>query len=315
MVKQSETDSEVMLQSPDHSEVVSTSWSGSHIVSPHTSYAESDKRGTPPSSPPPTNRIDHTAILTSTDFVKEESLVTAENLIQSLGPNSFVTKKTEISFSQRPLDVGIDELLSEIEISAEGNRTSRLSASTGSGESVVLVSEEFHTEAQGHASVPTATPTLSLSGSKIIMCHQGESISSPQNVDFEAWKPPNTWGCSPTKEAEAAYIDKFPGTPTSTESDHIMAPDINALQREVRMMQAAGAELVLANIKADMGDSSEAAVYKEFETTKKRWMFSSLYQFGGFTSVARHGGMLCKSQTSKRPKILALYESTGQFAY
>lgn len=140
---------------------------------------------------------------------------------------------------------------------------------------------------------------------------EGSTLRSPQTEDLRWWKTSDNWDYSPIKEAETSDIDKFPGTPTSTDSDHVMAPDINALQREVRIMQAAGPDLMLANIKADMGDSSEAIVYKEFETSKKRWMYSSLYKFGGFTSIDRHGDLSKKVQEDEVPRVLALHESTG----
>lgn len=138
----------------------------------------------------------------------------------------------------------------------------------------------------------------------------GQPTQDDRAISLEIWKPPQNWDYQQHNDRETSYVDRFPGTPTSTEQDHVMAPDINALQREVRMMQAAGPQLMLANIKADTGDASEAVVYKEYEMTKKRWMFSALHRYGGFIDLERNGEM--PNQVTKGPKVLALYESQGQ---
>ncbi|KXJ92826.1 hypothetical protein Micbo1qcDRAFT_232513 [Microdochium bolleyi] len=307
-VKRNDTSSEAMLQSPDQSEAVSSLWSSSHAVSPHTSFVESELKTTPPSSPP-VKCFDGSTMPAATEDNRPKSSVTAEHLVQSLGHDSFVTKKTEISISPRPLDADIDELLTEINISVSENKRE---------------SSKF-SERSGTSAPPTARPR-SLDQEPIRSRSQAEDVTVDKNppslnypvqgeqvTSFEAWKPPQNWDYQQLKHGETSCVGKFPGTPTSAENDHIMAPDINALQREVRMMQAAGPELMLANIKANMGDVSEAVVYKEFEMTKKRWMFSALHQYGGFIDLERDRKM--PSQPGKGPKILALYESQASASF
>lgn len=92
-----------------------------------------------------------------------------------------------------------------------------------------------------------------------------------------------------------------------------MFPGLAALQRELRIMAAASPELTLANMKASMGEASDAMVYKELEMTKKRWLFSALRQFSGYTKFNKHTKEALDSPTStRRNRILALYETQGK---
>ena len=91
-----------------------------------------------------------------------------------------------------------------------------------------------------------------------------------------------------------------------------MSPDIVALQREVKMMAMASPELILANIKASMGDTSDTRVYKELEMTKKRWMFSALHQIGSYADLGLVEANLDEGNSTGAHRILALYETQGK---
>lgn len=130
----------------------------------------------------------------------------------------------------------------------------------------------------------------------------------------EAWKPPHEWDCTPTKQATANTIDeRLRMSPTKRAADYYTFPAFASLQRERRVMAAASTEVMLSSLKSTMGEASDASAYKEFEMTKKRWMFSALHQQGGYAqliepSIERPG----TPTTPKRNRILALYEAQGR---
>jgi hypothetical protein len=103
-------------------------------------------------------------------------------------------------------------------------------------------------------------------------------------------------------------------SPTSGDTNHYMFADLSALQREVRMMAAASPELILANVKAGMGDAADAMIYKELEMTKKRWMFSALNQNEGYADLDRVSFSPGTQTLSRRPRILAIYETQGLYS-
>ena len=90
-----------------------------------------------------------------------------------------------------------------------------------------------------------------------------------------------------------------------------MSPDSLALQREVRMMAAACPELILANLCANVDDSSDAMVYKELEMSKKRWMFSALHQAEGYANLSSTVEACEGPATPRPPRVLAIYETQG----
>lgn len=149
---------------------------------------------------------------------------------------------------------------------------------------------------------------------------QASQLANP-----DAWKPPNEWECSPTRGlhhihdiycVRAPSLEEKPSaSPVSGDAYQYTPPDLVALQREVRMMGASSPELTLANLKFAMGASSDAMVYKELESTKKRWMFSVLLQNKDFAHLdwARSHPETLKS--CRQPRILAIYETQGNSRY
>lgn len=131
-VKPNETGSEIVVHSPDQSEAVSSSWSGSRLVSPHTSFAETEAASTPPSSPVKL-ALSRFTPEAKADFERHEP-VTVEHHIQSLGQGSFISRRTEVSISTRTIDAEIDELLSDIKISADSTEIKSLQNSHDSAE-------------------------------------------------------------------------------------------------------------------------------------------------------------------------------------
>lgn len=80
-------------------------------------------------------------------------------------------------------------------------------------------------------------------------------------------------------------------------------------------MAAASPELMLANLTSSIGKVSDATVYKEFEMTKKRWMFSVLHQQGGYAHLIESNERLESPATPRRNRILALYETPSKLFF
>lgn len=130
----------------------------------------------------------------------------------------------------------------------------------------------------------------------------------------EAWKPPHEWDCTPTKQATGNMIDELPRvSPTRRAANNSTFSAFASLYREQKMMTAASTELMLTSLNASMEEASDASVYKEFEMTKKRWMFSALHQQGGYAQLIEPSGERPETPTApKRNRILALYETQGK---
>ncbi|ORY71782.1 uncharacterized protein BCR38DRAFT_462819 [Pseudomassariella vexata] len=235
-------------------------------------------------------------------------LTRSEHLVQTLGPSSFITKNTEVLVSGRDSKNDTDHLISEIHISADRSKaeTPPLPHLPEEG-----APENFEMPEPMLAQPPL--PQIALSKELTVMC---ASDWNDRLGNLEAWRPPHDWQCpsvvdSPTQLSETTILN-----PTSNvEEDSYMSPDLAALQREVRMMAAAGSELMLANMKADVDDATDAMVYKELEMTKKRWMFSALHQKGGYMDLNRVIIPPAKQASLRPPRILAIYETQASASF
>ncbi|KAI1079300.1 hypothetical protein F5B20DRAFT_581402 [Whalleya microplaca] len=241
----------------------------------------------------------------------------SDHLIQILGPSSFITRATEVTFAPYNPETDIDQLVSEVHISADRTKAEtppmpKMPEMPEKGEPLSFYDPSIMPSSQSPQTPPPielpANATMSTPG-----WNSNDRIGNP-----DAWKPPNEWNCTPTKENTFPSHEEKPHTPPSDETDQSIFPGLVALQREVRMMAAASPELRLANIKFDMGSASDASVYKELEMTKKRWMFSVL-QREGYGSLGERlntpPGSPDPSKPSKSPKILALYETQASASF
>ncbi|KAK8101215.1 hypothetical protein PG999_011589 [Apiospora kogelbergensis] len=250
------------------------------------------------------------SLVTSTTLTaasQSDSMSTrSEHLIQTLGPSSFVTKSTEITVSLQHSNRGVGPLVSEVQISSDGLKSETPPLPEVPEEGVPRPFDNY-----GPYLLPPQTPppeyrtTASLYTSG---WDGGDQIGNP-----EAWKPPHDWDCTSVRESPSSTEHRI-RSPTPGESVHYLSPGLSALQREVRIMAAAGPELILANLKAGMTGSADAMVYKELEMNKKRWMFSALHQGEGYASldqtIPRH------NQRSTRPsKVLAIYETQASASF
>ncbi|KAI1391337.1 uncharacterized protein F4822DRAFT_442341 [Hypoxylon trugodes] len=242
-----------------------------------------------------------------------------EHLIQSLGPSSFVTKTTEVTSSPRDPEKDIDQLVSEVHISAD-----RTKASTPSTPPIPDLPKGVNPLAfddAGSIAAPSRllrTPPLTEPRNNAVIYTPGWN-SNDRLGNPDAWKPPHEWDCNPTKEnATPPGEERLHNSLVSDDSDQCMSPGLVALQRELRMMAAATPELMLANMESNMGHSPDATVYKELEMTKKRWMFSAL-QHEGYTPLGecadRNSGSSDSPKLSNPPRFLAFYETQASASY
>ncbi|OTA67693.1 hypothetical protein K449DRAFT_182362 [Hypoxylon sp. EC38] len=244
----------------------------------------------------------------------------SEHLIQSLGPSSFITRTTEVTYSPRDPEKDPDQLISEVFISA-GRTKAPTPPIPDTIPDLPERADPLAFDDPGSTASPSQSPQTpppnELRGNAGIYTPGWNSNDRLGNPD--AWKPPHEWECTPTKE-NAAPVDaeRLQNSSVSDDSDQCMSPGLAALQREVRMMAVATPELMLANIKSSMGHSSDATVYKELEMTKKRWMFSALQSEGYIPLPERadnRPGGPGSSKPSKAPRMLALYESQASASF
>ncbi|KAI2471879.1 hypothetical protein F4781DRAFT_439383 [Annulohypoxylon bovei var. microspora] len=243
-----------------------------------------------------------------------------EYLYQTLGPSSFVTRTTDVIFSPRDPETDLDQLVSEVHISAD-----RMKASTPllidpipdlpEGVNPLAFDDPGSTASSSQS--PRTPPPTELRNNAIIYTPGWNGNDRLVNPD--AWKPPHEWDCTPTKEnTTLSDAEMLHSSAVDDDSDQCMSPSLAALQREVRMMAAASPELMLANIKSSMGHSSDATVYKELEMSKKRWMFSAL-QGEGYIPFAEcvdgRPGSPNSLESSRYPRILALYETQASTSF
>ncbi|KAK7996290.1 hypothetical protein PG991_015757 [Apiospora marii] len=240
---------------------------------------------------------------------QRDSMSTAsEHLIQTLGPSSFVTKSTEISVSSRSSNHDACQLVSEVQISSD-----RVKAGTPPLLEVPEEGVPRPFDNCGLFLLPPQTPPPEYR-SAASMCTLGwngcDQLGNP-----EAWKPPHEWDCTSIRELPSSCLEQRVHSPPTSGKGHYLSPGLSALQREVRIMAAAGPELILANLKAGMGDATDTMVYKELEMTKKRWMFSALHQGEGYASLDQTMPPRDACSTSRPPKVLAIYETQASASF
>ncbi|KAI0454512.1 hypothetical protein F5B21DRAFT_233171 [Xylaria acuta] len=241
--------------------------------------------------------------MVTNDIVPETK---TETYIQELGPSSFITQTIETVVSPRT-EADIDQLVIETHISSDATKT-RTPSSAGFSEDATPNASEEHEPFPPPYICPQTPPPIDY--------RPHEALSSPRHQSYdrlanpEAWKPPHEWDCTPTKQAGTTTInERLQVSPASREANNAMFPAFAALQRERWMMASASLELMLANLTSSVGKSPDATVYKEFEMTKKRWMFSVLHQHGGYAHLIESNERPGSPGTPQRNRILALYET------
>ncbi|RYP50061.1 hypothetical protein DL768_004347 [Monosporascus sp. mg162] len=257
----------------------------------------------------------------------------SEYLFQSLGPSSFITKATEVTVSPRIPDTDLDQLISEIHISAEVTK-SATPPTSGSGNG-----SASRDSAPCHSTDALGRPPMTIEGTEFLMppshlpltplstktrnnyiAHVPDWNVDDSAANSDAWKPPYEWGCTPTKQARSASPeDRQQISSASPEIDHYMSPDIVILQREVRMMEMASPEIILCNMEAGMVDASDnvsdTMIYKQHEMAKKRWMFWALHYIGSYAEFETLHRYSHHASSPRAPRILALYETPASASF
>ncbi|KAI0201031.1 hypothetical protein F4808DRAFT_469981 [Astrocystis sublimbata] len=230
-----------------------------------------------------------------------------ESYIQKLGVSSFVVQNIETVVSPRT-DADIDQLVIETQITSNAPRTQASSLTDISGNGILEADEEHEPLPPPYVCPQTPPP---------VAYRSHEALPSPRQQSYdrlansEAWKPPHEWDVTPIKEAAntIAADECLQMSPAGRCENMAISPDFVALQREHRMMAAASPELMLANLTSSVGKSPDATVYKEFEISKKRWMFTVMHQQGGYAHLIGSKERPESPSSHKRRRILALYET------
>ncbi|KAI1111758.1 hypothetical protein F5Y14DRAFT_464342 [Nemania sp. NC0429] len=225
-----------------------------------------------------------------------------ETYIQTLGASSFITQIVETEVTPRT-EADVDHVVTETHISIDGTRHQTLPLAEVPESASPEACEEQEPVPPPYIRSQTPPPT--------------EYRSYDHLANPEAWKPPHEWDCTPTKQTPANSNDeRLRVSPTRREASNLSFPAFASLQRERRMMAAASTELMLTSLKSNVGEASDASVYKEFEMTKKRWMFSALHQQGGYAQLVDPSNERPGTPTApKRNRILALYEAQASASF
>ncbi|KAI0964990.1 hypothetical protein F4678DRAFT_454320 [Xylaria arbuscula] len=233
--------------------------------------------------------------------------VRTEEYVQTLSPSSFVTQTIETTISPRT-EPDVDELFTETHISSDGIKIPTPPLADVPEETTPQACEE-HDSFPLPYNFPHTPPSINRQKDRV--ASSPGSRGRRQLGDPEAWKPPHEWDCTPTKQSTTSTIDEcLQAAATGRDANNSVVPALPVLQRELRMMAAASSELILANLKSGMGEAADAMVYKEFEMTKKRWMFSALHRQDGYAQLMERSNERPENVTaSKRDRILALYET------
>jgi hypothetical protein len=131
----------------------------------------------------------------------------------------------------------------------------------------------------------------------------------PNNPD--AWRPPEAWECGLT-EATPSTIHDIVEEPDAAKEENDTSLDLPGMQREMKRMAAATPDMVLFRLREVWGASPDAALYKELEMEKKRWMLSALHHMDN-PDVDTSRPSAFKISAGKAQKVLALYESQGTY--
>lgn len=85
-----------------------------------------------------------------------------------------------------------------------------------------------------------------------------------------------------------------------------MMLDLSGMHRELKRMEASNPESILFRLRETWGTAADAALYKEMEMEKKRWMMSALHSLDSLPDMEA-------AIPQKDRKVLALFESHGMY--
>ncbi|KAH7152903.1 hypothetical protein EDB81DRAFT_718510 [Dactylonectria macrodidyma] len=268
--------------------------------------------------------------------------VDSSQLVQTLGPSSFVTKRTEVSWKSRSSDPK-DDLLSEILISSKPE-TDQTMTPSGS---------------QRNRDVPVPllrsdSPVISVPEVKVpAQLETPQTLfSMPNNPD--AWRAPQEWDCTSTEpesiitslentisamlqindestadggnanvsNADASNADEsnhrnsvYKNSSSNNNKCVEISSDLNTLQKEVRRMALASPEVVLSRLKEVWDTTDDESLQHELELEKQHWMLSTLQNLDPIPQRDVSTSPVAAAQPTDAKRILALYESQAITSY
>ncbi|KAK9774276.1 hypothetical protein SCAR479_09140 [Seiridium cardinale] len=257
----------------------------------------------------------HATSSTVTSNSPRSSVATkSENFVQTLGPSSFIMKTTQVIVAPRNMDCDLDHLVSEIHISSDRTKAATPPLEDLPEEGTPLPFDDSDS-ALLLVRLPQTPPPVEVraTAGSLTLCSNNADLTGV----FEGWRPPHEWDCATARDIPIASLEeKTRSLAVDRDDSHYISPNLSALQREIHMMAAASPELMLANIKAGMGDAADAMVYKELEMTKKRWMFSALHQNEKYAGGLHHSSFQPGFQKLPRPpRVLAIYETHASMTF
>ena len=242
--------------------------------------------------------------------------------IQSLGPSSYVRKTTEVVVEPRTPTDQAEQLFSGVTITS-GGPLDRPPTPVSPKELLVTPIQDTagvrfnqgdrsaSPPRSGQGAHPNWTANSETSSSVMSTGTFGRRtdlvLSMPKlrftNGNADAWRPPDAWDCPPQESKFPAIEDTISYSPNDDSTS--MALDLAGMQREVKRMAAAGPRIVLLRLREEWGSSTDAALYKELEMEKKRWMLSALHNMDPPPNTG------VKTEP-KNQKILAFFETQGK---
>ncbi|KAJ3535127.1 hypothetical protein NM208_g6462 [Fusarium decemcellulare] len=230
---------------------------------------------------------------------KRSSGPETSQLVQPLGPASYVTKRTEVSWAPRNSNLDDHDMSSEVFISSEVDI-----------DPPVTPEDTF-----GDRSFPAPLLRPDSIDSLISVEKFTTPAKTPMAITFTAhdpdsWRPPQEWDYLEQQKAKNAELANLYNTlPQEFNQMNLsIGPDLEMLHKEVKRMAAANPSVILSRIK-EVWSTADESLHEELEMEKKRWMLSTLKHLD---PVPKGLVSACSSPRARETgnlKVLALYES------
>ncbi|KAF4982035.1 hypothetical protein FZEAL_2285 [Fusarium zealandicum] len=222
------------------------------------------------------------------------------HLFQPLGPASYVSKRTEVSWIPRTSESDNQDLSSEVFISSEADTDPPVTPSGSVGDRNYPV-----------PLLRADSPVNLAPGVRFAAQTKTSPVINFTPNDPDAWRPPEEWECLTGEKEDAGQVETLQTALDEMNIGDII--DLESLQKEVKRMAAASPNVVLSRIK-EVWRTADETLHQELEMEKKRWMLSTLHHLD---PVPKPGAvpMSPLSVEESSNKVLALYESQVTASY
>lgn len=258
--------------------------------------------------------------ITNTDAkqeVKDTEPTKLSRLVQTLGPSSYITKRTEVSWIPRNPQSAETDLTTKVLISSDPGLGQSLTPPTSPRDGYVPSRSIFPPVTDASRPQPNTreldSPINLFPGARA--SNRGTSTAwitafKPNNPD--AWRPPHEWDCQPSEIPRA--IEKTFKEGVSKEFEEANTEetlDLSTLQKEVKRMATTSAEATLSRLNQIWDTTTDPSQHQELEMEKKRWMLSALHHLDPVSESDAPWPSKAKISSTPERKVLALYESKG----